>query len=152
MHCVVESINHVYQWSQKHSPSLHRSKGHVELDRFVIIPNNTAFRDLTEAALVRLGYSKDTAAASKGLVVLKNWLPLDLDTIAEDPVLTVNDVLGELTTLATLRILVFRYALNIMVVRVFVLFSELICSIEVLVVYTIFIIIYRLQGSEEPFF
>jgi len=109
VHCIVESINHVYQWSQKHSPSLHRSKGHVELDRFVIIPNNTAFRDLTEAALVRLGYSKDTAAASKGLVVLKNWLPLDLDTIAEDPVLTVNDVLGELTTLATLRILVFRY-------------------------------------------
>lgn len=109
VHCIVESINHVYQWSQKYSPSLHRSKGHVELDRFVIIPNNTAFRDLTEAALVRLGYSKDTAAASKGLVVLKNWLPLDLDTIAEDPVLTVNDVLGELTTLATLRILVFRY-------------------------------------------
>lgn len=103
---MVESINHVYQWSQKYS--LHRPKGHVELDRFVIIPNNTAFRDLTEAALVRLGYSKDTAAASKGLVVLKNWLPLDLDTIAEDPVLTVNDVLGELTTLATLRILVFR--------------------------------------------
>jgi len=81
----------------------------VELDKFVIIPNNIAFRDLTEAALVRLGYSKDTAAASKGLVVLKNWLPLDLDAIAEDPVLTVNDVLGELTTLATLRILVFRY-------------------------------------------
>lgn len=112
VHCIVESINHVYQWSQKHSPSLHRSKGHVELDRFVIIPNNTAFRDLTEAALVRLGYSKDTAAASKGLVVLKNWLPLDLDTIAEDPVLTVNDVLGELTTLATLRILVFRETKN----------------------------------------
>ncbi|XP_050424357.1 uncharacterized protein LOC126835665 isoform X2 [Adelges cooleyi] len=112
VHCVVESINHVYQWSQKYSSPGVGSKGHVELDRFVIIPNNTAFRDLTEAALVRLGYSKDIVAASKGLVVLKNWLPLDLDTIAEDPVLTVSDVLGELTTLATLRILVFRESKN----------------------------------------
>lgn len=109
VHCVVESVSHVYPWSHKYSPSLHRSKGYVELDRFVIIPNDTAFRDLTEVALVRLGYSKDTAASSKGFVVLKNWLPLDLDTIAEDPVLTVNDVLGELTTLATLKIVVFRY-------------------------------------------
>ncbi|XP_050538554.1 homeobox protein dve-1 isoform X2 [Daktulosphaira vitifoliae] len=112
VHCVVESINHVYQWSQKYYSTVNRSKGHVELDRFVIIPNNTAFRDLTEAALIRLGYSKDIAAASKGLVVLKNWLPLELDSIAEDPVLTVSDVLGELTTLATLRILVFRESKN----------------------------------------
>jgi homeobox domain-containing protein len=39
-----------------------------------------------------------------GSVVIKNWKPLRLERIADSPLLTVGDILGELTTVATLRI------------------------------------------------
>lgn len=46
---------------------------------------------------------------SIGSVVIKNWKPLSFDKIAESPLVTVSDILGELTTVATLRIQIFRY-------------------------------------------
>lgn len=39
---------------------------------------------------------------------MKNWKPLSFDQITDDPVITVGDILGEMTTVATLRIQVFR--------------------------------------------
>lgn len=39
---------------------------------------------------------------------MKNWKPLSFDQISDDPVITVGDILGEMTTVATLRIQVFR--------------------------------------------
>lgn len=43
-----------------------------------------------------------------GSVVIKNWKPLRLERIADSPLLTVGDILGELTTVATLRIQLVR--------------------------------------------
>lgn len=39
---------------------------------------------------------------------MKNWKPLSFDQITDDPVVTVGDILGEMTTVATLRIQVYR--------------------------------------------
>lgn len=49
---------------------------------------------------------------SIGSVVIKNWKPLSFDKIAESPLVTVSDILGELTTVATLRIQIFRYIIQ----------------------------------------
>lgn len=65
VHCVVEAIcsieeprgNHTGQW---------RRRPVVETDSFVIIPINTPFQDLVQAALHRLGYPNDSVAAAKG--------------------------------------------------------------------------------------
>lgn len=40
--------------------------------------------------------------------MIKNWKALSFEQISDDPMVTVGDILGELTTLATLRIQVFR--------------------------------------------
>ncbi|XP_024084783.1 uncharacterized protein LOC106665101 isoform X2 [Cimex lectularius] len=104
VHCVVETV-----WSVEH---LGRSCGQrrpaLEVDSYVIIPVNTTLQDLVSVALHRLGYSKDNAAAAKGSVVIKNWKPLSFEKIAESPLMTVGDILGELSTIATLRIQIFR--------------------------------------------
>jgi len=38
----------------------------VETDSYVIIPVNTAFQELVQVALHRLGYPRDSASAAKG--------------------------------------------------------------------------------------
>jgi homeobox domain-containing protein len=40
--------------------------------------------------------------------VIKNWKPLSFEKIAESPTVTVGDILGDLTTVATLRIQLYR--------------------------------------------
>lgn len=55
-----------------------------------------------------MGYSSECAAAAKGSVIIKNWKALTFDQISDDPSVTVGDILGELSTIATLRIQVFR--------------------------------------------
>lgn len=80
----------------------------VETDTYVIIPIGTPFHNLVQAALYRLGYSSESAAAAKGSVLIKNWKALNFDQISDDPLVTVGDILGELSTVATLRIQVFR--------------------------------------------
>ncbi|XP_066903585.1 homeobox protein dve-1 [Halyomorpha halys] len=102
VHCVVESIWALPGGSVDGGPPI------VEADSFVIIPMSIAIQDLVSVALNRLGYHKDNAAAAKGSVVIRNWRPLPLDEIAESPTMTVGDVLGELTTLLTLKIQIFR--------------------------------------------
>lgn len=99
VHCVVEAVC-----------SVERSKrpAAVETDSYVIIPASTAFDDLVPVALAQLGYARDTAAAATGSVVIKNWKPLTFDKIADGPLVSVGDILGELTTVATLRIQIFR--------------------------------------------
>lgn len=41
--------------------------------------------------------------------MIKNWKPLRLERIADSPLLTVGDILGELTTVATLRIQIVKW-------------------------------------------
>lgn len=80
----------------------------TEIDTYVIIPVATPFHNIVQAALLRLGYSPESAAAAKGSVLIKNWKALTFDQISDDPLITVGDILGELSTVATLRIQVFR--------------------------------------------
>lgn len=80
----------------------------IETDSYVIIPVGTPFHSLVQAALLRLGYSAESAAAARGSVIIKNWKALTFEQITDDPMVTVGDILGELTTVATLRIQVFR--------------------------------------------
>ncbi|XP_054268254.1 homeobox protein dve-1-like [Macrosteles quadrilineatus] len=104
VHCIVESVASLQQWK-----SIRNTRRTVlETDSYVIIPVNTTFQDLVQVALQRLGYPKENASAAKGSVVIKNWKPLSFDKIAESPLVTVGDILGELTTVATLRIQIFR--------------------------------------------
>ncbi|KAJ9590580.1 hypothetical protein L9F63_016349, partial [Diploptera punctata] len=104
VHCIVEAVSSVDE------PRMQtwKKKPIVETDSFVIIPVNTAFQELVHVALHRLGYPRDSASAAKGSVVIKNWKPLSFDKIAEGPHVTVGDILGELTTIATLRIQIYR--------------------------------------------
>lgn len=107
VHCVVESIGTLDDSRvMQHGPW--RRRPLIEIDSFVIIPVGTPFHSLVQVALLRLGYSSESAAAAKGSVVIKNWRALNFDQISEDPLVTVGDILGELTTVATLRIQVFR--------------------------------------------
>nr|CAI5821095.1 unnamed protein product [Callosobruchus analis] len=85
-----------------------RRRPMIEIDTYVIIPVGTPFHNLVQTALFRLGYSAESAAAAKGSVLIKNWKALSFDQISDDPLITVGDVLGELATVATLRIQVFR--------------------------------------------
>jgi homeobox domain-containing protein len=50
----------------------------------------------------------------QGSVVIKNWKPLSFEKIAESPTVTVGDILGELTTVATLRIQLYRWVQQIL--------------------------------------
>lgn len=104
VHCVVEAVCSLDDGRQ----GVWRRRPYVETDSYVIIPAGTPFQGLVQAALLRLGYSAESAAAAKGSVVVRNWRPLNFDQISEDPLATVGDILGELTTVATLRIQVFR--------------------------------------------
>lgn len=69
VHCVVESvctleepkINQAHQW---------RRRPVVETDSFVIIPINTPFQELVQAALHRLGYPSDSVASARGTAIL----------------------------------------------------------------------------------
>ncbi|GLG94717.1 Uncharacterized protein GBIM_01864 [Gryllus bimaculatus] len=104
VHCVVEAVAALGgdgKLGWKRRPV-------VETDSYVIIPANTAFHDLVAVALARLGYPTDSASAAKGSVVIKNWKPLNFDKITDGAQATVEDILGELTTVATLRIELYR--------------------------------------------
>lgn len=46
---------------------------------------------------------------------MKNWKPLTFDQITDDTVITVGDILSELTTVATLRIQMYRPRPNVFI-------------------------------------
>jgi homeobox domain-containing protein len=50
-----------------------RRKPVVETDSYVIIPVNTAFQDLVQVALHRLGYPRESASAAKGQCEFFSW-------------------------------------------------------------------------------
>ncbi|CAG9770268.1 unnamed protein product [Ceutorhynchus assimilis] len=106
VHCIVEAISVLDENRFQHG--VWRRRPMVETDTYVIIPIGTPFNNLVQAALFRLGYSSESAAAAKGSVIIKNWKALNFDQISDDPLVTVGDILGELSTVATLRIQVFR--------------------------------------------
>lgn len=43
-----------------------------------------------------------------GTILIKNWKPLPLEKVTDSPLITVGEILGELTSVITLRISVIR--------------------------------------------
>lgn len=85
-------------------------KGHpnIETDSYVIMPAITPFSELINTALQLLGYSPETATTARGSIIIKNWRPLSMDQITDNGLVSVGDILGELTSVVTLRILILR--------------------------------------------
>ncbi|KAK0095419.1 hypothetical protein PV326_008426 [Microctonus aethiopoides] len=107
VHCIVEAIHSIVDTrvliGREKWPS-----PHVEIDTFVIIPASVPFQDLVGEALVRLGYPTDIIPSARGSIVVKNWKPLPMEKVADDQLRTVAEILAELTTVATLKIQVYR--------------------------------------------
>ncbi|KAK3576093.1 hypothetical protein CHS0354_032217 [Potamilus streckersoni] len=76
----------------------------VELDSYAILPGTTLLNELVRAALIKLGYTSTEAMAAKGAIQIKNWKPLSFDNITDNTQATLDEILGELTQVATLRI------------------------------------------------
>jgi homeobox domain-containing protein len=106
----------------------------VDVDSYAIIPASTLFSHIVPTVLRKLGYSDDSIfnATGKwrlmqllpphlasvgvscnvgplaGWLIMKNWRPLSLNLIAASDTDTVGTILGELTTVATLKIYIRR--------------------------------------------
>ncbi|XP_045481853.1 homeobox protein dve-1 isoform X2 [Harmonia axyridis] len=106
VHCIVEGISTLNDKGPERG--VWRRRPVVETDSYVIIPVGTPFHNLVQVALMRLGYPQDTISAARGSVMIKNWKPLSFDKITADPMVTVGEILGELSNIATLKIQVFR--------------------------------------------
>ncbi|XP_013402132.1 uncharacterized protein LOC106167804 [Lingula anatina] len=76
----------------------------IEQDGYAILASNTPFHDIVVTALLKLGYNSLDAMSAKGAIQIKNWKPLAFDTITENKEATIDQILGELTNIATLRI------------------------------------------------
>ncbi|XP_078038499.1 SATB1_N and homeodomain domain-containing protein dve isoform X2 [Augochlora pura] len=107
VHCVVETIHNIVESHVSNSRENWR-RPQVETDSYVIIPVAMPFQDLVGEALVRLGYSSDVIPSARGSIVIRNWKPLPMEKVADGPLLTVGDILAELTSVATLKIQVYR--------------------------------------------
>ncbi|XP_052086307.1 uncharacterized protein LOC127723643 isoform X5 [Mytilus californianus] len=99
IHCVVEQTSGPVSFDDDGS-----SHYTVELDSYAILPCTTLFSELVRAALVKLGYNSTESMNAKGAIQIKNWRPLTFEAISNNPKSTVEDILGELTQVAKLRI------------------------------------------------
>ncbi|XP_076246873.1 SATB1_N and homeodomain domain-containing protein dve [Calliopsis andreniformis] len=107
VHCIVETIHNIVETHVSNSRENWR-RPQVETDSYVIIPVAMPFQDLVGEALVRLGYPSDLIPSARGSIVIRNWKPLPMEKVADGPLLTVGDILAELTSVATLKIQVYR--------------------------------------------
>lgn len=85
-----------------------KRRPNIETDSYVIVPAVTPFADILTTALQRLGYTSDIAATARGSIIIKNWKPLPMEKISDNPLVSVGDILGELTSVVTLRIVILR--------------------------------------------
>lgn len=99
IHCVVEQTGGPVTFEDDGS-----SHFTVELDSYAILPCTTLFSELVRAALVKLGYNSTESMNAKGAIQIKNWRPLSFETISNNANSTIEDILGELTQVAKLRI------------------------------------------------
>ncbi|XP_015910068.1 uncharacterized protein [Parasteatoda tepidariorum] len=93
VHCIIEQ-----------NPGPQACGQYVELDSYAIVPCETLFSDLVRTALGKLGYSGSQIVGAKGSIQIKKWKPLAFDQVTENPDATVADILGDLTTMASLHI------------------------------------------------
>lgn len=76
----------------------------VELDSYAIVPTTIRFNELVRTALLRLGYSASETVSAKGAIQIKNWKQLSFEQITDMNDVTVGEILGELSNVATLYI------------------------------------------------
>ncbi|KAF7990324.1 hypothetical protein HCN44_000129 [Aphidius gifuensis] len=107
VHCVVEAIHSIVDTRLNFGRDKWPNP-HIEIDTYVIIPAAVPFYDLVGEALVRLGYPTDLIPSARGSIIVKNWKPLAMEKIADDTSRTVAEILAELTTVATLKIQIYR--------------------------------------------
>uniref|UniRef100_A0A2C9JUD2 Homeobox domain-containing protein n=1 Tax=Biomphalaria glabrata TaxID=6526 RepID=A0A2C9JUD2_BIOGL len=100
IHCLVEQSAAVDE-NNAESASAHCQ---LLMDSYAILPGLTPFSDIVQASLTRLGYSCQEAAGAKGCLQLKNWKTLSFSAITDNSEATVEEMLGEITSVATLKI------------------------------------------------
>ncbi|KAL5285657.1 dve-1 family protein [Megaselia abdita] len=108
LHCVVESVHSLQASLNIDSRSPFKRRPTIETDSYVIIAASTQWSDIVTTALQKLGYSNEVANTARGSLIIKNWKPISLEDICENPVVQVSEILGELTTIVTLRIVILR--------------------------------------------
>ncbi|XP_069106867.1 homeobox protein dve-1-like [Argopecten irradians] len=100
VHCIIEQTTGAVNFD---SPECGANSS-VELDSYAILPSTTLFGEVVRTALIKLGYNAAEAITAKGAVQIKNWRPLTFEVITNDDKATLEDIWGELTQVATLRI------------------------------------------------
>lgn len=108
LHCIVESVSSMQASLCMENRSPWRRRPTVETDSYVIVPAVTPFSEILNTALQRLGYSPEIASTARGSIIIKNWKPLPMEIIADSSLVSVGDILSELTSVVTLRIVVLR--------------------------------------------
>lgn len=102
IHCIIEQTSG--QPSFETSSNETSTQNAVELDSYAILPGTTLLSECVRAALMKLGYSSAEAMGAKGAIQIKNWKALTFEAITDEKTATIEDILGELTQVATLRI------------------------------------------------
>lgn len=74
----------------------------------MVVPADTMFADIVATALNQMGYPPEVASTARGSILIKNWKPMPVDSVPENTMMCTADVLGDLTSLVTLRILIVR--------------------------------------------
>uniref|UniRef100_A0A336MJB2 CSON000041 protein n=1 Tax=Culicoides sonorensis TaxID=179676 RepID=A0A336MJB2_CULSO len=108
LHCVVESVTSFQSSLINDSRNPWKRRPNIETDSYVIIPSTTPFCDIVTTALQRLGYSIDITNTARGAIIIKNWKPIPMEKITDNPLISVVEILGELTSVVTLKITIIR--------------------------------------------
>lgn len=99
IHCLVEEENH-----NSNSGIPTELSTTLLCDTFAILPGSLLFSDILRAALVKIGFSVMEAIGAKGTIQVRNWKPLPFEFITDNSDCTVEEILGDVASAATLRI------------------------------------------------
>ncbi|KAK5599303.1 hypothetical protein CRENBAI_023122 [Crenichthys baileyi] len=88
----------------EHQESSLEVEGRDEHAEFVLVKRDLLFNQLTEMALLTLGYSHSSAAQAKGLIQVGRWNPVPLSSVTDTPDATVADMLHDVHHVVTLKI------------------------------------------------
>ncbi|XP_034651472.1 uncharacterized protein LOC117890632 [Drosophila subobscura] len=108
LHCVVESVHSLHASLTIDSRQPWKRRPNIETDSYVIIAAATPWSEIVQTALQRLGYSQEVANTARGSLIIKHWKPIPLEQISDNPAVPVSDIVGELTSVITLRIVILR--------------------------------------------
>ncbi|XP_017149811.2 uncharacterized protein LOC108160355 [Drosophila miranda] len=108
LHCVVESVHLLHASLTIDSRQPWKRLPNIETDSYVIIAAATPWSEIVQTALQRLGYSQEVANTARGSLIIKHWKPIRLEQISDNPAVPVSAIVGELTSVITLRIVILR--------------------------------------------